>query len=152
MRTLEITISGTLLLIGIALFAMTFSSAFDVPTFGGDVGPAFAPRGYLAVWIVLSLTAVLQATRSEDKPLSAFGDIRRLVNVTAVGLTTGFAMLWLGFVFAAIPGLFAFAWMLGYRKLPVLLVVSICVPLAIWYLFVFGFELLLPSSPWFARL
>ena len=145
-------ISGTLLLVGIALFAMTFSSAFDVPTFGGDVGPAFAPRGYLVIWIVLALTAVLQAARAADTPLSAYGDIRRLVVVTAIGLATGMAMLWVGFVFAAIPGFFAFAWALGYRRYASLAVVSIGVPLAIWSLFVFGFELLLPASPWFANL
>lgn len=152
MRTLEITMATVLLLVGIGLFSMTFSPSFDVPTFGGDVGPAFAPRGYLAVWIVLAAVTLTQAFRTEQEPISAAGDIRRLVTVSSIGALTGFAMLWVGFVFAAVPGFFAFCYALGYRRLINLVILSIAAPLAIWALFTFGFELLLPRSPWFGRL
>lgn len=152
MRTLEITMATVLLLIGIGLFSMTFSSSFDVPTFGGDVGPAFAPRGYLVVWIVLAGITLVQALRTEAEPISAVGDIGRLLTVSAIGTVTGFAMLWIGFVLAAIPGFFAFCYALGYRRMLNLVVLSIAAPFAIWALFTFGFELLLPRSPWFGRL
>lgn len=152
MRTLEITMATALLLVGIGLFSMTFSPSFDVPTFGGDVGPAFAPRGYLAVWIVLAVITLMQAFRTEQEPINAVGDIRRLVTVSAIGAVTGFAMLWVGFVIAAVPGFFAFCYALGYRRLINLVILSIAAPLAIWALFTFGFELLLPRSPWFGRL
>lgn len=152
MRRLEITIAACLLLAGIGLLAMTFSRAFDVPTFGGDVGPALAPRGYLVVWIGLSLVALIQATRTDDTLLASYGDIGRLCTVVAIGVVTGFAMLWVGFVIAAVPGFFAFTYALGYRRIWTLAVLSIAAPLAIWLLFTFGFELLLPRSPWFGRL
>ncbi len=152
MRTLEITMAAVLLLIGIGLFSMTFSSSFDVPTFGGDVGPAFAPRGYLVVWIVLAGITLTQALRTETEPISPVGDIGRLLTVSAIGAATGFAMLWIGFVLAAIPGFFTFCYALGYRRPVTLVLLSIAAPLAIWALFTFGFELLLPRSPWFGRL
>ncbi|MBF9052126.1 hypothetical protein GTA62_19035 [Roseobacter sp. HKCCD9010] len=152
MRHLELTLAATLLLTGIGLLSVTFSPAFDVPTFGGDVGPAFAPRGYLIVWITLALIILVQAKQANPAPLSDYGNMRRLLAVVGVGVATGFAMLWLGFVIAAIPGLFAFAYALGYRRLGVLITLSIAAPLTIWALFTFGFELLLPRSPWFGRL
>lgn len=152
MRRLEMTIAASLLLMGIGLLAMTFQPAFNVPTFGGDVGPAFAPRGYLIAWIGLSLVVLLQAARGVDTPLAEHGDIARLCTVVAIGVATGIAMLWVGFVIAAVPGFFAFTYALGYRRIGVLVVLSLAVPLAIWLLFTFGFELLLPRSPWFGRL
>ena len=152
MQKLEITLATTLLLAGIGLLSMTFSPAFDVPTFGGDVGPAFAPRGYLVVWIGLAAITLYQARNASSEPLSNYGDIGRLVLVVVIGVLTGFAMLWVGFVLAAIPGFFAFTYALGYRRIGFLILLSIAAPLAIWVLFTFGFELLLPRSPWFGRL
>ena len=52
----------------------------------------------------------MQAFRTEQEPISAVGDIKRLVTVSAIGAVTGFAMLWVGFVIAAIPGFFAFCY------------------------------------------
>lgn len=152
MRALDITIAGGLLLAGMGLFVMTFSPSFDVPTFGGDVGPAFAPRGYLLVWIALAAITLVQALRSQSEPSEDPGNLPRLIITAAIGAVTGFAMLHIGFVLAAIPGFFAFCYALGYRRLAVLAIISIGVPLAIWVLFTFGFELLLPRSPWFGRL
>lgn len=152
MRALEATIATTLLLIAIGLFATTFSADYDVPTFGGDVGPAFAPRGYLLVWMLLAALTLFEALRKEQKPIEDLGNIRRLVAVSSIGIATGLAMLWIGFVFAAIPGFFLFCRTLGYRNYIVLAAVSIIAPLAIWWTFTFAFELLLPRSPWFGRL
>ena len=152
MRALEITIAAILLLISIGLFATTFSGDFDVPTFGGDVGPAFAPRGYLAVWMMLAAIALVDALKRDRAPLGSIGDIPRLATASAVGVGTGLAMLKVGFVIAAIPGLFLFCRVLGYRNHLVLVAVSIVAPLAIWWIFTFAFELLLPRSPWFGRL
>ena len=152
MRTLEITIAGTLLLAGAGLFVMTFSPSFDVPTFGGDVGPAFAPRGYLAVWVALAGITLMQALRLENDKSRDPGNITRLIGASIIGAMTGIAMLWVGFVFAAIPGFFFFCYVLGYRRMVTLAIISVAAPLVIWTLFTFGFELLLPRSPWFGRL
>lgn len=148
-RVLDLSVSGFLLIVSIALFALTFSEQFDVPTFGGDVGPAFAPRGFLLVWMGLAAIATFLATRpkSEDKgePIR-FG---QLIVVVLIAAGTGVAMINIGFVFAMVPGFFLFCWAFGYRKVVHLALISIAGPVAVWALFTFGFELLLPRSPWF---
>ena len=151
-RILDIGVSITLLLVSVALFAVTFSDQFDVPTFGGDVGPAFAPRGFLAFWFVFALIAVVQALRSAPDGEAAAVRPKQLLAVVAITLVTGYAVTKIGFFFAAVPGFFLFCLAFGYRNLPVLALLSVAAPLAIWALFTFGFELLLPRSPWFGRI
>ena len=148
---LDISVSGALLVAGIALFSMTFGDAFDVPTFGGDVGPAFAPRIFLAIWIVLSGVTLIQVVRSgaREEP-----DVKpaQMIALVAIVCATGFAITKIGFVFATVPGFAAFCWTFQYRKPVPLAVLSVLAPLAIWALFTFGFELLLPRSPWFHQI
>ncbi|MDA4848363.1 tripartite tricarboxylate transporter TctB family protein [Hoeflea poritis] len=151
MRALDLTISAVFFATSILFLVLTYSSDFDVPTFGGDVGPAFAPRGYLIIAIVLSAIVFFNAMRSEDTgPVGQH--IGRMVLVSSIGAVTGLAMLYVGFVFAAIPGFFCFCYAFGYRRIAILLVLSIAAPLLIWWIFTFGFELWLPRSPWFGRL
>ena len=151
-RILDIGVSTTLLLVSVALFAMTFSDQFDVPTFGGDVGPAFAPRGFLAFWFLFALISVVQAVRSAPDGTAAKIQLKQLLAVVAITLVTGYAMTKIGFFFAAVPGFFLFCLAFGYRNLLLLAVLSIGAPLLIWALFTFGFELLLPRSPWFNQI
>ncbi|MGI9433806.1 MAG: tripartite tricarboxylate transporter TctB family protein [Geminicoccaceae bacterium] len=148
MRVSKITVATVFLLTVMVFFTMTFSDDFDVPTFGGDVGPAFAPRGYLRVWMVLAALALIQAVKQEDAPLEEIRDLRRILLASAIAVGVGLSMLKIGFVFAAIPGFFLFCLTLGYRNYPVLIVLSILAPLAIWLTFTFVFELLLPRSTW----
>ncbi len=148
-RVLDIGVSGFLLIVAIALFALTFTDQFDVPTFGGDVGPAFAPRGFLLVWMGLAaVTTFLAARRAPGEPTEPVR-LGQLIVVVLIAAGTGFAMITIGFVFAMVPGFFLFCWAFGYRKVVQLTVISIAGPLAVWALFTFGFELLLPRSPWF---
>lgn len=147
-RTLDLSISAALLAIAAALFAATFSDQFDVPTFGGDIGPAAVPRAFLIVWMALSAAVMFIALRSDDRSrISA--NIPKLLAVAAIVCGTGLAVMTVGFVFAAIPGFFLFCWAFGYRRPVLLAVLSVAGPLLIWALFTYGFELLLPRSPWF---
>jgi len=152
MRVLEIAVAAVFLATAIVFFSLTFSDDFDVPTFGGDVGPAFAPRGYLLVWIILAALALFEAVRRSELPIKEIGDLRRTLLASAIAVGTGLSMLKIGFVLAAIPGFFLFCRTLGYRNYLVLILLSILAPLAIWSTFTFVFELLLPRSPWFGRL
>ena len=151
-RILDIGVSSTLRLLSVALFAMTFSDQFDVPTFGGDVGPAFAPRGFLAFWFLFALISVVQAVRSAPDGEAAKVRPKQLLAVVAITLATGYAVTKIGFYFAAVPGFFLFCLAFGYRNLLILGLLSIVAPLLIWALFTFGFELLLPRSPWFNQI
>lgn len=156
LRILNIAVPSILLVIAIVLLAVTFTDQFDVPTFGGDVGPAFAPRGFLIVWAVLALIATIEAVRApaEDDDADDKGPVKtgQLAAVILIAAGTALAMINIGFVFAAIPGFFLFCWAFGYRRIVPLTIISIAGPIAIWALFTFGFELLLPRSPWFHTL
>ncbi len=151
-RFLDISVSAFLLLASAALFSVTFSDAFDVPTFGGDVGPAFAPRGFLAVWFVLALVLLVQAIRSDNDGDEQRVNLTQLLSAAVILVATGFAMTRIGFVLSAVPGFFLFCFAFGYRNYVVLVIASLAAPLLIWALFTFGFELLLPKSPWFNRI
>jgi len=147
-KTCDIAVSGFLLVAGIALLSSTFGEAFDVRTFGGDVGPAFAPRLFLVVWIVLALLACLSAIRRANGTET---DIRfgQLLGAILVATATAFAMTKIGFLLAMIPGIVLFCIAFGYRRIVPLVVVGIATPVVVWATFTFGFELLLPRSPWF---
>ena len=148
-RTFELCVSGALVIASVVLFSLTFTEQFDVPTFGGDVGPAFAPRGFLLVWMVLAVVATLATFRHESAEASEKIRPGQLFAVVAIAVVTALAMTRIGFVFATIPGFFLFCWAFGYRNWLVLALLSIAGPLIIWALFTFAFELLLPRSPWF---
>ena len=147
-RTLDLVVSLTLLVAGAVLFAMTFGEQFGVPTFGGDIGPAVVPRGFLLVWMALALAATISAMRSQGRPIAAL-NVRQLVLVALIAAGTGYGMTKVGFVPASVPGFFLFCYVFGYRKLLPLAALSLIAPIAIWALFTFVFELLLPRSPWF---
>ncbi|MDE0113280.1 MAG: tripartite tricarboxylate transporter TctB family protein [Albidovulum sp.] len=147
-RKLDIAVSGLLLLVALSLFAVTFTDQFDVPTFGGDVGPAFAPRGFLIVWMVLAATATIQALRGEAEEFSGM-NFGKFASVAIIACAMSYGMTIIGFVFSTIPGFFLFCWVFGYRKPLILAVLSVGGPLGIWALFTYVFELLLPRSPWF---
>ncbi len=151
-RSLDQIVSVLLLVIPVILFGVTFSDDFDVFTFGGDVGPAFAPRVYFVVWFVLAIMACRYAFRPADETVPDTPekfDLRQLYYVMAIAVATGYGMITIGFVFATVPGFFLFCWAFGYRKLVPLGIISVTGPLAIWALFTFGFQLILPKSPWF---
>ena len=144
----DITVSGLFLVAGVALLSMTFGEAFDVRTFGGDVGPAFAPRLFLSAWVLFSAIATTTALRRSAPEES---DLRygQLVAAMAVATLTAYAMTKIGFLLAMVPGLIAFCMAFGYRRFVPLIIVGLGAPLTVWALFTFGFELLLPRSPWF---
>lgn len=154
-KTIDIILASGFLVSGLGLLAMTFGDAFEVRTFGGDVGPAFAPRLFLVAWSIFAAITLAQALMGQAaKPAEDMETVRtrQFLVVIVVAAVTALAMTRIGFVFATIPGLAAFCWAFGYRKPVPLALVSLLVPLGIWALFTFGFELLLPRSPWFHQI
>ena len=150
-RALDITVSAVLLALGIGLLAHTYGGAFDTFTFGGDVGPAFAPRLFLTAWVIFAVAALFQAVRSGSvEPLNI--NLLQLFAVGTVLCLTAYAITMVGFVLATVPGMAAFLWAIGYRKPVVVVLISTLGPIVIWALFNFGFELLLPRSPWFYQI
>ncbi|NNK96691.1 MAG: tripartite tricarboxylate transporter TctB family protein [Desulfobacterales bacterium] len=149
-KVLDRTISIVLLLLGIGLFLSTFSEAYDIEPFMGDVGTVFMPRVYFVIWIGLSIALLVQSFRRDDEGDSdqAFS-FSRLCIIMLVSGATAVAILKLGFVLGMAPGFFIFCWLFGYRKPVTLAIFSIAGTVIIWVLFNNVFELPLPRSPWF---
>ncbi|MEM7445391.1 MAG: tripartite tricarboxylate transporter TctB family protein [Pseudomonadota bacterium] len=150
-KALDIAIASVMLVVGLGLLSMTFGDGFDIRTFGGDVGPAFVPKLFLFTWSIL---AAINLAQTLLRAPNAIGSIRlgQWLAVVGIAVVTALAMTRIGFVFATVPGLAAFCWAFGYRKLLPLALISILAPIGIWALFTFGFELLLPRSPWFHQI
>lgn len=150
MKVLDKTTSIVLLLLGIGLFLSTFSEAYDIEPFMGDVGTVFMPRVYFVIWIGLSITLLVQSFRRVDESDSdqAFS-FSRLITIMLVSGATAVAILKFGFVLGMVPGFFIFCWLFGYRKPVTLAIFSIAGTVIIWVLFNNVFELPLPRSPWF---
>jgi hypothetical protein len=96
----------------------------------------------------LAALALFNAIRSDApaNPEFLFGQLAAVVSISVVATA---AMTWVGFYFAMVPGMALFLLAFGYRKILPLTLISVLSPLVIWALFTFGFELLLPRSPWF---
>lgn len=145
---------GVLILLPAILFATTFSAEYDVATFGGDVSTVFVPRIFLIVWFGLAIWAMIDNFRAtSDGNENAEGEsqpsLGRLLIIALITIITAVAMLYIGFVLAAIPGYFLFCWAFGYRKPIPLLIISIISVLTTWVIFNNVLELVLPHSPWF---
>ncbi len=147
-KTTDIAVSGPLLIVRAAFLTMTFGEAFDVRIFGGDVGPAFAPKLFLTAWVFLAAIATVMALRRSGTESTDFR-MAQLLGAVVVATVTAFAMTTIGFLLAMVPGFILFCLAFGYRRLVPPFVVGIGAPLVVWALFTFGFELLLPRSPWF---
>lgn len=137
------------MVVGTALFAHTFSERYSGTGIGDAYGPLFYPRLLLVAWIVLAGIAFVQAAISQMAASSfAFRWPVGFAMISACALFVG-SIFALGFLIASCVFFAATALILGYRNFIVIAVVSLLVPLAIWYLFHVLIEIRLPTSPWF---
>ena len=151
-KVLDKTISIVLLLLGIGLFISTFSEAYNIEPFMGDVGTVFMPRVYFIIWIVLSgvlLVLSLKKVDTGEEHSDETFSFTRLFLIMLISGATAVAILRIGFVLGMIPGFFIFCWLFGYRRPVSLAIFSIAGTVIIWVLFNNVFELPLPRSPWF---
>ncbi len=140
---------AALFLVAALLFASTFSAQYADEPLGGDVSTVFLPRAYLIVWMFFAALVFVMGTLGHyklDFPAVEWG---RLAAICLTGIVVAWAMLTVGFLIATIPGIWVFTWIFGYRKPVQLTIFSVAMPLSVWFLFIYVFELLLPSSPWF---
>lgn len=131
------------------LFASTYSEAYDVPAFGGDVSTVFTPRIFLALVLIFSLILLVTARTgegSEKRP--GREEMLRLFTVSGVALVVAFVLPQAGFVGAAVPGMFLFCLLFGYRRLLTLGLTAVLGPLVVWFLFNDLLELPLPPTDW----
>jgi len=143
------TIIGLIsLLITTFLFYHTFDDIYALSAVTAGRGPVFFPRIILVLMLFLSVGVMIVGTKEEFKPIS--GE-QLLVVVATLGLTGLYiyAISAAGFLLSTIVFVFLLPWLLNYRNWKVITIITICYPVAIWYIFEKFFMIILPSSPWF---
>ncbi|WP_347310993.1 tripartite tricarboxylate transporter TctB family protein [Defluviimonas sp. SAOS-178_SWC] len=107
------------------------------------------PRALLTLWTVLAGILLLGALL---KPAASGGpvDWKPAMFTIAGTFAYFFLMVYLGFILASVVFVLVMPFLLGYRNVPVILIMSIAVPVAVWLTFVHLLQIQLPRSPWFA--
>ena len=114
-------------------------------------GPAFFPDLIASIMVVLSLVLVAKGTRDllrGDEPVGRPALSLKGVAVLAVIALYIYLLPTLGYLFAGVPFFAALMWLSGTRKWIPLIVGSIVIPAALFYLFRDGFQILLPHASW----
>jgi putative tricarboxylic transport membrane protein len=137
-----------ILFAGIFLVWHTFDPAYETSFMTAGRGPVFYPRIILWAVLLLSIIVLVQAraeSRDEEEPGPYGWTIAALV---ATGLYT-LAITRIGFVISTLAFTVVLPWIMGYRRVPIILGLAVIYTFAVWYVFEEVFLIILPSSPWF---
>ena len=121
-------------------------------------GPAFFPWVILACLALLSIALFIQGIRglkSQDKAGSAKssadnteGQWQKPLMMILAFAAYLLALFKLGFVIPSVIFFGVLMWLYGSRKLPFIALFSLSVPIALFVVFSYGFQVLLPRGPW----
>jgi putative tricarboxylic transport membrane protein len=141
-------IGGLIFLTTAFLFHHTFADAYQTSILTAGRGPVFFPRIILAAMAVLSLMVTIEGLREKG---FEFRPREILVAGAAIMLTGGyiFSISAAGFLIPTAIFTFLMPFVLGYRSVPMALILALIYPPAVWYIFEKVFLIILPSSPWF---
>lgn len=134
-RVYRITFALALLLLGGALVAHSFAERYTTMGIGSPVNPVFFPRILLMLWIVLAVIILVEAVSAAPVPKTAkYRCEEPIAMIAVVGLSI-WAMRYVGYIGVAGPVAFACGWLLGYRRLSILIAISAVSALGTWWLF-----------------
>ena len=118
----------------------------------GTPGPAFFPTLITVGWLVLSLSLLVRGfldSRKDTADVAAGGsrDFSALIALAAF-LIYIVALPRIGFVAASIVFFALLMWLYGERNKVIIGLTAVVVPVALFFLFTAGFQILLPRGPW----
>lgn len=134
-RIHRITFALALLVLGGALFAHSFAGRYATMGIGSPVNPVFFPRILLMLWIALAMIILVEAVLTAPAPAKATYRWQEPIAMIAVVGLSIWAMRYLGYIGVAGPVAFACGWLLGYRRLFILIAISAVSALGTWWLF-----------------
>lgn len=139
---------GIAFLLAAFFFYHTFDDAYSVSIITAGRGPVFFPRILLVAMLMLSLAVMWEGRQEKSIPISGQ---QLLPVIAAIGLTGFyiFAITAAGFLISTTVFVFILPWLLGYRNVRLIVVVTALYPVSVWYLFDKIFKIILPTSPWF---
>ena len=141
-------LAGTLLLIvslgyGVLTLVLPNRSLPNTP------GPALFPTIISGGLIFLSIALVIQSIRSDETARTIGAGFERARSFALIGFLVFIVLLsYAGFVVSSIPFFAGMMWLYGERRVVVVAVSALFVPLLLYYVFRFGFQVLLPVGIW----
>lgn len=139
-------------LIGLAFagFVYFYSNTFPVVD-AASLGPDFFPK-LLAIGMAIFTVAHLVITITSDIPHD-FGTlslkdpgVRRIVWCLLATIAFAYIMKPVGFIIGGIIFMFVVCYILGMRKYPLMITVSIIIPIAVYSLFRYALKIFLPAG------
>jgi hypothetical protein len=126
-----------LLIIGGGLLFHTMSERYDFDLLFGDVSTVFFPRIILIMWVLLSGILIANGLRgrgnSEDHARFKAVDIGRFLLVLVVIVVAAIVLWLIGLLIGGPLMMIAVGLSLGYRRLVLLVPVSVTIPVIIWF-------------------
>ncbi|MGI9258799.1 MAG: tripartite tricarboxylate transporter TctB family protein [Gammaproteobacteria bacterium] len=141
-------LAGALLLIfgigyGLLTLALPNRSLPNTP------GPALFPTIISAGLISLSIALIVRSVRKGESGATAAAVFERSQTLALAGFLAFIVVLpYAGFVAASIPFFAGMTWLYGERRVVVVAVSALLIPLLLYYVFRFGFQVLLPVGIW----
>lgn len=141
----DISTGGILLL----LSAIGFMMAGQFGN-GQSYGPDFFPKLILTLLAIASVALIAGGALSikKQKNFSPIqfdrSVIRKILVFTVLLITYILLFFWAGFIISTILFLLAAQWIFGLRKIPLLVGVSIVLPILLYFIFTMAFKIPLP--------
>lgn len=102
---------------------------------GSSVNPVFFPRILLLLWILLAVVILFEAVRLPKTTETETHRWQAPIGMIAAAGVSIWAMRWLGYIGVAGPLAFACGWLLGYRRLYILIAIAAFSAFTTWWLF-----------------
>lgn len=145
-KNADIFLGGSFLILGIILFVISHRAGATVFVLPGDAPPFLVPRIYLYLWIGISGIILAGGLLGRGVPLPSI-DLFRLIRVIACVVIGAVMMKLVGFLIAGTLSVCTTCWLLGYRKIPAVLLTGVGSVVAIWFLLSVFANLPLPAMP-----
>ncbi len=146
-KRLPLLFSGFMFLLAAMLFVYSFLHAPSADTHGSSYGMMFYPRIILSLWGVLAAILFVNTAKAHAVSLKQT-DWRSLGSSIAMVALACILLEYAGFLPACIIFCFFYPFALGYKRVAVLLPVSLLYAVALWFLFNKVLLILLPEIPW----
>ncbi len=141
-------IGGMVFLLTGFLFYHTFDEAYQLSILTAGKGPVFFPRFLLVLMFVLSAGVMWEGRKEKFAPATMRQSFFVLGTLGLTGVYI-YSITAAGFLLSTIVFVFSLPWLLNYRNLVVISVMTAVYPVTAWYVFEKLFMIILPSSPWF---
>jgi hypothetical protein len=143
----DLLAGALLLIVGIGYGVLTL--ALPNRSLPNTPGPALFPTIISCGIVLLSIALIVRAVRSDNAGDTVGAVFERSRTLALVGFLVFIIVLpYAGFLAASIPFFAGMTWLYGERRIAVAAVSALLVPLLLYYVFRFGFLVLLPAGIW----